>query len=587
MFVWKSWIIPGVVTVVLLTVAAAFLFQGKVENELLARVGETLEARHGWAEVEIDGRDVFLRGTAPSETARSDALELTRQVRGVRSARSNAELLALQSPYRLSITRAGKSVTMEGFVPDETARASIRSILAASVPESALDDRLELARGAPEHFLPLVGYAAAQLAGLDDARIELVDARLSLQGTATSPRAYDNVLDALEAGLPGGELAEASIAPPRVSPFVWNLSREGQTVALSGHAPSREARAGIIADLHDVLANTQLDNRLEIASGLEESVDWRGATVFLAQELARFANASITVRDHVVTLEGDAADPASFAALVAAFDRDLPAGLTLASADIRRPIVDPYTWSIHIAEDGTAELDGYVPGSAFAGKLTEALRAQFGQGSRIRNDLQVASGAPQGFEQAVLAVLGTAGRLIGLQASFSGDRVVVGGQALTGTAANETRNRIATALPPGFELETNIEVLSPGAALTAQDCQAGLSNALQRASILFETGSSDIRGESLGLLDRLAFILRRCPDTYFEIGGHTDAEGTEEANLALSTARARAVVERLVRSGVRYSRIFAKGYGESLPVADNATPEGRARNRRIEFRIVQ
>ncbi len=587
MFVWKSWIIPGVVTVVLLTVASAFLFKDRVESDLSARVGEILEARHGWAGVEADGRDVVLSGTAPSEAASADALKLTRQVRGVRTAHSDAELLALESPYRLSITHAGRTVTMEGFVPDEATRASIRSILAASVPESAFDDRLALARGAPEHFLPLVGYAAAQLAGLGDARIELADARLSIKGTATSPRAYDNVLDALEAGLPGGELAEADIAPPRVSPFVWNLSRKGQTVALSGHAPSREARAGIIADLRDILTDEQLENHLEIASGLEEGVDWQAATVFLGQQLSHFANASVTVSDHVVTLEGEAADPEAFAALVAAFDRDLPAGLTLASADISRPIVDPYTWSIHIAEDGTAELGGYVPGSAFAEKLTEALRAQFGQDVRIRNDLQVASGAPQGFEQAVLAVIGTAGRLTDMEASFSGDRIVVGGQALTGTAANETRNRIATALPPGFELQANIEMLAPGAALTAQDCQAGLSTELRRASILFETGSSDIRGESLGLLDRLAFILRRCPDTYFEIGGHTDAEGTEEANLALSTARARAVVERLVRSGVRYSRVFAKGYGESLPVADNATPEGRARNRRIEFRIVQ
>ena len=127
----------------------------------------------------------------------------------------------------------------------------------------------------------------------------------------------------------------------------------------------------------------------------------------------------------------------------------------------------------------------------------------------------------------------------------------------------------------------------PGEALAPQDCEASLSDDLRAASILFETGSSEISGASLGLLDRLTFTLRRCPDTRFEVGGHTDSDGTEEANLELSTARARAVVDRLVRAGVRYSRVVAKGYGESQPVADNATPEGRARNRRIEFRIIR
>jgi outer membrane protein OmpA-like peptidoglycan-associated protein len=70
-----------------------------------------------------------------------------------------------------------------------------------------------------------------------------------------------------------------------------------------------------------------------------------------------------------------------------------------------------------------------------------------------------------------------------------------------------------------------------------------------------------------------------------EIGGHTDDVGSDADNLELSEARARSVREYLIQQGVPASDISSRGYGESRPRADNGTPEGRARNRRTEFRV--
>ena len=90
--------------------------------------------------------------------------------------------------------------------------------------------------------------------------------------------------------------------------------------------------------------------------------------------------------------------------------------------------------------------------------------------------------------------------------------------------------------------------------------------------------------DSAGLLDRLVETALRCPTANIEIAGHTDADGDDAANQALSEKRAQAVVDYLVKAGLPADRFTAIGYGSSQPVAYNDTEEGKAQNRRIEFR---
>ncbi len=101
----------------------------------------------------------------------------------------------------------------------------------------------------------------------------------------------------------------------------------------------------------------------------------------------------------------------------------------------------------------------------------------------------------------------------------------------------------------------------------------------------FETDKWVIRAESIPILEENAKLFRRYPRMVVEIRGHTDSVGSDEYNLLLSQRRAEAVRRWLISYGVDSSRITAVGYGETDPVADNATELGRARNRRIEFYI--
>ena len=106
-------------------------------------------------------------------------------------------------------------------------------------------------------------------------------------------------------------------------------------------------------------------------------------------------------------------------------------------------------------------------------------------------------------------------------------------------------------------------------------------------NILFETGKAVLTSASYAELDRLLNILQDEPLMRIEISGHTDITGSLALNSRLSEERARAVVEYLSQKGIDRSRLEYKGFGPSQPIADNATAAGRAKNRRVEFKILE
>jgi outer membrane protein OmpA-like peptidoglycan-associated protein len=106
-------------------------------------------------------------------------------------------------------------------------------------------------------------------------------------------------------------------------------------------------------------------------------------------------------------------------------------------------------------------------------------------------------------------------------------------------------------------------------------------------NILFETGKSILTPGSYSELDRLYNILQDNPLMKIEISGHTDITGSAALNLRLSADRAKAVVEYMVQKGVDRSRMESKGFGSQQPISDNTTSAGRAKNRRVEFKILE
>src|SRR5690606_18673508 len=116
--------------------------------------------------------------------------------------------------------------------------------------------------------------------------------------------------------------------------------------------------------------------------------------------------------------------------------------------------------------------------------------------------------------------------------------------------------------------------------------QAVLDEALADRIIEFQSGSATLAPAGQAILDEMVLAMAQLGDRQVQVVGHTDDVGSRAANIALSMQRAIAVKAYLEQQGVDADNLSVQGFGPDRPVADNATDQGRARNRRIEFRVL-
>ncbi|NWH09587.1 MAG: OmpA family protein [Alphaproteobacteria bacterium] len=243
---------------------------------------------------------------------------------------------------------------------------------------------------------------------------------------------------------------------------------------------------------------------------------------------------------------------------------------------------------------GTVTLSGAVPTPEEQAALLAYAREIFGD-AKIIDQLAVREGMPDGAWPDVARLA-----LKELAILTSGEMTLRGRVLmLKGAAAQpEEREAVRVAfdeLPAIYSGSIDIAVaggLQGDDALTigggprgaaARACQERFDAVLASHQIRFAAGRAQIDAESVKLIGDLAVIAKDCPDARITIAGHTDSTSRLEVNERLSRQRAAAVRDALVAKGVPANRLSTEGHGPSRPIASNATEEGRARNRRIEF----
>lgn len=187
---------------------------------------------------------------------------------------------------------------------------------------------------------------------------------------------------------------------------------------------------------------------------------------------------------------------------------------------------------------------------------------------------------PEGYVEVALRGVNTITQCDTGQAGFERGRFNLRCE-LPDTEADDVRNAAVASMPLGTI--GKIDILPHEAVVS---CEAELTDLLKEARIEFDSSSAVIDASSNDLLDAVAAAVKKCPGT-LRIGGHTDSTGPDDENETLSRNRALAVRNALVARGVDHQRLIAEGYGAAQPVSSNTTPEGRARNRRIEIRVVR
>jgi outer membrane protein OmpA-like peptidoglycan-associated protein len=136
--------------------------------------------------------------------------------------------------------------------------------------------------------------------------------------------------------------------------------------------------------------------------------------------------------------------------------------------------------------------------------------------------------------------------------------------------------------PAGRRVDEN------GCPVTEREQQLFDTGMIRLSNVRFESGKADITPETAALLDEVGAILSKFPTLEVEIGGHTDSRGSDALNKNLSEQRAQSVLGYLREKfpALDASKYRVAGYGESMPIADNSTPEGQAQNRRVEFKAL-
>lgn len=223
---------------------------------------------------------------------------------------------------------------------------------------------------------------------------------------------------------------------------------------------------------------------------------------------------------------------------------------------------------------------GTVPDESTKSAILAKLRELYGA-SRVVDNIGVGSViAPPNWSSYVQRLIGpnlksvTKGQL-----AIDGTNVSVKGDVQNEATRQQLVSEMATNLNPTYVVKNSLRV--------AVAEQVVLDQTLANRIVEFESGSATFTPKGQAVLDEMANVLRSMSGRRFEVIGYTDNLGSYNANVALSKARSDAVKTYLANKGIDGNSISALGMGPDNPVASNNTPDGRARNRRIEFRVMK
>lgn len=229
---------------------------------------------------------------------------------------------------------------------------------------------------------------------------------------------------------------------------------------------------------------------------------------------------------------------------------------------------------------GQVLVTGTVPDEATKATVLAKLRELYGADKVVD---QIAIGSvvmPPNWSSYVGKLIGPNLKLISRgQLKIDGTAVGLQGEVSNEAQRQQIASEIATSLNPTYTVGNGLRV-------SASE-QSMLDSTLGNRIVEFESGQVNLTAAGKGILDEMAVALQKLKGRKVEIIGHTDDKGLRASNLALSQARADAVKAYLGSKGINPALMMTSGQGPDRPVAANDSMDGRARNRRIEFRIAQ
>lgn len=595
----KHLLLPFVFTIAAaLSVVTATISVRAIEarSEQAVRRALSLEGQ-SWVNVRADGMLLHLTGMAETEALRFRALSVAGTVVDASHVIDEMEVRPaeeIRAPdFSVEILRNDDGISLIGLIPASEDREAVVNQI-SELSGGDVSDMLETANyPTPNGWDDALAFGLDALRSLPRSKISIMPNSVTVTAITESANEKTRLERNLTRRAPDGmELALNLSAPrPVITPFTLRflINEEGARFdACSADTPA--ARDRILAAAKS--AGAAENSLCTIGLGVP-SPRWSSAVVSGIEALAALGEGSVTFSDADISLiAADSVSQENFDRVIGELEGTLPDVFSLTSVLTEKPdetTGGPPQFTARLDEDGRLEMRGRLTDAAVRNVVESFAIAQFGTG-QVYDATRVDEKLPNGWPVRVLAALEALAHLAKGAIIVEPDFVQVSGTTGNPEANAEIARILAEKLREGAKFEISVqyeERLDPVLGLpTPEDCITDLNAILAVSKITFAPGSADIGGESLATLDALADAMKECSEVRMEIGAHSDSQGREEMNLSLSQARADSVLNGLLARRVLTSNLTAVGYGESQPIADNDTEEGREANRRIEFTLI-
>ncbi len=583
-----------------LSVAAARSTVAIVEERSVIAVQETLvDQGYEWASVLGDGLQVILEGDAPSEAVRFRAISAAGGMVDASRVIDNLSIIDSEEiappQFAIEILRNNAGVSLIGLIPASTDRDGLAARITDIADGQPVTDLLEVADyPTPPTWPDAVTYAIRALEMLSKSKISVNADRVLVNAISDSPEEKRELEIALARNTPDGVRLAIDISAPRpvISPFTTRFILDQAGARFDAcTADTQEAVSEILTAASQ--AGFQQRANCILALGAP-SRTWGEAVAQAITAVDNMGGGTVTIADTDVTLIAPVGTgQATFDNIVGRLENSLPDAFAL-TAELQEAPQETSDeipqFTATLSPEGAVQLRGRVPDEITNTLAENFANARFGQ-RQITMGTRISEGLPNGWAVRILAGIEALSELSNGAVIVNPDKLQVRGNTGNEDASAAISRLLIEKLgkTSDFEIDvTYVEELDPIASQpTPEECLAQINAATEGRKITFDPSSADLTAATQPVVDDIAAILKECGDLRIRVSGFTDSQGREVMNQQLSQDRADAVLTALRARRVPVSTFESVGFGEDNPIASNETEDGRERNRRIEFSLIQ
>ena len=588
----------GLIVSFLFIVFAFVLVNYFQKKTLEAVLKETSDTELSWLEVSTDGTRVIVSGFAPDEANRFIATSKISSI--INSERIIDQIIVKKQitpstiEYVLEILRDDNHISVIGFVPTNLQSKKLIMKLKVIAKDLEVRNLLEVSSfPITDAWKKTLDYAIASVELLPNSKISIAKEEIWISALSESIDDKIRIENQLTSLDPGFFKLHLDIQSPRplIQPFSLRFTMDESGASLDKCSASDEYSKVVILSAM-IKLGVDKESNCEIGIGVPAD-SWVDAVIIAATYVKEFEIASLTFENHNVSLvvSGNTGND-KFENIIDKLKKALPNEFQVAATlqpVLTKEIDNTNTFTVIKSLDGVVELKGFLNDHTAEIAVRSYASSIFGS-NNINDSLRLSDKLPQNWPIQVLTGLEVVGLLDHGSLIIEPNTILLEGKSanpeIKSIVSEILSKKLGNDILYTLKLEYDEQLVPKPIGLDAKKCVLDINNVIETLGIEFAPGEIVLQKSSNDTLKNMADIMQTCYMVPMEIGGHTDSQGRKSLNLSISQARAEAVMDSLLSYDILTGNLIAKGYGESTPIADNKTSEGRNKNRRIEFTLI-